>query len=202
MSGWSGFIATIDGHGWRLIAAGGLVAAPWRNGLGVTREIAGRVGADGGLLWQIGLADLRQDADFSYFPHCDRLFTPVEGDPPPALSIAGGAFRACPLLVPFAFPGDVATTSRIGSPGRAFNVVWDRRSFRGAVEVGRLGAGDAVVVRFEGEVVIHCLEGRVAVAGELLGSGDSVVGRGVGEPGAAAEDSLVIVAGVRANGVK
>lgn len=66
-----------------------LVAAPWANGGGITREIAALRGA-GGILWRISLADVDAEGPFSVFAGLRRILTVIEGagmvleDPGPA----------------------------------------------------------------------------------------------------------------------
>jgi environmental stress-induced protein Ves len=183
--------------GWTLIPATSLVAAPWRNGLGTSRDIAKQPGpTPDSLGWTVSIADLQHDAPFSDYPHGDRIFTPIAGDPPPQLAFSGGPFEPCPLLIPKPFPGDVPTLSRIPAPGRAFNVIIDRRHYRASVAVPSLAAGDSVHTPAAAHVLVHCLSGRLAIAGELLGPGDSILGTGPGTPGAAAEDGIAIVVGI------
>ncbi len=177
--------------GWLLIPGASLVAAPWPNGLGVSRDIVRRPG------WTVSIADLEQDAEFSEYPGADRIFTPIEGDPPPALSFEYGPFVPCPLLVPTPFPGDVPTRSRISTPGRAFNVIVDRRTTRAEVQVLQLEAGDPVPAPDAPHVLLHCLRGRLAAVGELLGPGDSLLGAGPAAPGAAAEEGIALVVAIR-----
>ena len=184
--------------GWTLISAATLVATPWRNGLGTSRDITGHAGPNGGLGWLVSVAELERDAAFSHYPHGDRVFTPIAGDPPPQLAFDGGAFEPCPLLVPKRFPGDVPTLSHIPAPGRAFNVFVDRRYFAADVVVQRLEAGDRVVAPAASHALLYCLSGRIAAAGELLGPGDSLLGAGPAVPGAAAEDSIALVAAISA----
>lgn len=176
---------------WTLIPATSLVAAPWRNGHGTSRDIAH---GDG---WTVSIAELDHDAPFSHYPHTDRIFTPIAGDPPPQLAFEGRAFEPCPLLVPKHFPGDIETTSRIPSPGRAFNALVDRRRFTVDVQVLRLAAGDPIHVPDAGVIVLHCLAGRIAAVGELLAAGDSIRGVGPADPAAAAEDSVAVLVAIR-----
>jgi environmental stress-induced protein Ves len=185
--------------GWTLIPATSLVAAPWRNKLGTSRDIVKQPGpTPDSLGWTISIADLERDAVFSDYPNGDRIFTPIAGDPPPELAFSGGAFEACPLLVPKRFPGDMPTLSRIPAPGRAFNVIVDRRHYRASVAVLRLAAGDSVAAPAALHVVVHCLNGRLAIAGEVVGHGDSILGTGPGMPGTAAENGVAIVVGINA----
>ena len=183
---------------WTLIPAASLVETRWRNGLGTTRDVHTALGPDGRLRWQVSIANLVQDAPFSFFEHGDRIFTPIEGDPPPELAFHGGAFEACPLLVPKHFSGEWPTLSRIPAPGKAFNAIVDRRFYAVAVQVLRLEAGDPVEAPDAPHVVLHCLTGRIAAVGDLLGPGDSLLGAGPATPGAMAEDGVVIVVAIHA----
>ena len=179
---------------WVQIPAATLVEAPWRNGLGVSRDIVRRPG------WTISVAELERDAPFSVYPGMDRIFTPIAGLSPPQLAFDGGAFEPCPLLVPKPFPGDVPTLSRIPAPGRAFNVIVERDVAQARVTVLHLAAGDALEAPDAPHVLLYCVSGGLAVAGELLGPGDSILGAGPARPGAAAADGVAIVVEIRAAG--
>jgi len=56
-----------------------LSVVPWRNGGGVTREVA--VGGSGGqdFNWRISIADVNVPGPFSTFPGVDRIITLVDG---------------------------------------------------------------------------------------------------------------------------
>lgn len=179
--------------GWRLIRGSSLVTARWRNGLGTSREIAGETGAEGVPLWQVSIADLEQDAPFSHYPHCDRVFTPIAGEVPPELAFHGGPFEPCPLLVPRRFPGDVPTLSRVPAPGRAFNAIVDRRVFGVEVVPVLLAAGTPFQVPAGVHMVVHCVSGGVVLGNWVLAAGDSVLGGGGGAVGAAVGAAVVLV---------
>ncbi len=182
---------------WTVICGNSLQKVPWRNGHGTSRNIVTRLGRDGALLWQVAIADLVHDAPFSSYPHCDRIFTPVAGDPPVQLSFHDSPFEPCPLLRPLAFPGDWPTRCRVPAPGQAFNAICDRRHYAIAVEVLRLGAGDPVVAPDAPDVVVHCLQGELAAAGERVLAGDTLLGPGPATPGAAAADTTAILVAIR-----
>ena len=73
-----------------------LKAHPWRNGGGVTRELASHPAAaaaqerpgGAGWDWRVSIADVSKAGDFSAFPGMDRVLTVVEAAPwsgtPPA----------------------------------------------------------------------------------------------------------------------
>lgn len=180
---------------WTVLRGSGLQPVPWRNGHGTARMILTRLGRNGALLWQVGLAELEGDAPFSRYPGCERVFIPMSGATP-ELSFADGPWERCELLEPRRFSGEVATSMRIGAPGRAFNLIADRNHGRADAQVLRLEAGDPVPAPDAEEVVIHCVAGEVSTAGDLLEAGDSLLGPGPASPAAAATDALVIVAAI------
>lgn len=185
---------------WTVIRGDSLQRTPWRNGRGTSRNVVTRLGRDGSLLWQVGIADLLEDAPFSHYPHCDRVFTPIAGDSPVELSIDGGPFTPCPLLAPKRFAGELGTRCRVPAPGRAFNAIVDRRQHAVDVAVLQLEAGDPLEAPHAPEVVVHCVAGELAASGEMLGPGDSLLGPGPASPGAAASDATVIVVAIRRAG--
>ena len=170
---------------WRRVLAADLVAAPWRNGLGISREVAAERHADGSLCWQVGIAELAGDAPFSDYRGIDRVFTVLEGGI--ALAIDGAPLLGCPPLHPVRFRGESLVTCRVSAPGRAFNVFVDRRQHRAEVAVASVPAGEACVAG----TVVHCVSGRLLLAGAMLGAGDSAVG--CGGAWAAVEDAVAIL---------
>jgi len=53
-------------------------AMAWKNGQGMTREIAREPG-DGDFLWRLSIAEVAASGDFSLFPGYDRTITLIEG---------------------------------------------------------------------------------------------------------------------------
>ncbi|WP_035845339.1 HutD/Ves family protein [Kitasatospora azatica] len=92
-------------------------AVPWRNGGGVTREVAS---AD---LWRVSLAEIATDGPFSVFPGLWRVLTVVAG-PGVELTVADAPPVTVEPLRPFAFPGDAPTSARLlGGPVTALNLM-------------------------------------------------------------------------------
>jgi environmental stress-induced protein Ves len=153
-----------------------LVAVPWRNGQGMTRDVATQLGPDGALLWQVSIAELVRDTSFSDYAGYDRIFTPVRGEGI-ALSLDGGAFLPCPLLAPFAFRGEASVECRLGgSPGRAFNVIAARGRCQAQVQVLRLAVGERIEPPAEGAGLLHCWSGALAVEEAEVQAGDTLIG--------------------------
>lgn len=96
---------------------------PWKNGGGVTRELAVHK-ANGRMVWRLSLADITRDGAFSAFPGLARIHCIVEGAGH-VLSNAETRLEAG-LLEPLAFDGGLALDCRLRSGAcKAFNVIFD-----------------------------------------------------------------------------
>jgi environmental stress-induced protein Ves len=81
---------------------------PWKNGLGITREVISRPASDksGGFDWRISLATVGASGQFSVFAGIDRTIAVLEGD---GMQLTVDGRREPPLLVesmPFVFSGE------------------------------------------------------------------------------------------------
>ncbi|GAA1258544.1 HutD family protein [Kitasatospora nipponensis] len=123
----------------RQLPAADRTAAPWRNGGGVTREVA--AAPDGS--WRVSLAEVAADGPFSVFPGLDRVLTVVDG-PGLELTVGDRPPIAVHPLRPFAFPGDLPTTGRLlpsppAGPVTALNLM-TRHGHPATVEMPTTGA--------------------------------------------------------------
>ncbi|WUH09590.1 HutD family protein [Streptomyces sp. NBC_00366] len=156
-----------------LFPAAERTAVPWKNGGGITREIAVRPeGADmDDFDWRVSLAEVGADGPFSAFPDVDRTLTVVEGAGMD-LTVGGERRLVDARHVPQDFRGDVPTDCRLlRGPVVNLNVMWRRSGARRAPTVavvrGRLPlAGDTLVV---------VLDGTAEVAGRSLARYDAVL---------------------------
>ncbi len=159
----------------RVLWAAGYVEQPWKNGGGVTREIAlGPTGA--GLAnfdWRVSLADVSEFGPFSTFPGVDRTLTVLDGQ----LRLAFG--EAAPITLtsgspPLTFPADVVCH---GFPvdGRALDLNVMVRRARYQAHVERLEGGDW---RPAGRIALLVALGPVELAGDVgewrLGRHDAI----------------------------
>ncbi len=98
---------------------------PWKNGKGVTVELA-RADRTGALLWRLSMATVAEDGPFSVFPGIERNLTVLTG---PGFRLVGdGLALDCLPLQPVAFAGDVPVRAE-GSGGQVstdFNVMTAR----------------------------------------------------------------------------
>ena len=102
----------------QIIRFADLKAEPWRNGGGVTRQLASRPsaaggedGQDGSWDWRVSIADVTRAGDFSPFPGMERLLTVIEGDL--LLLTVGGAEHPVEKYRPFRFDGGAATAGAL-----------------------------------------------------------------------------------------
>ncbi|WP_405781597.1 HutD family protein [Streptomyces sp. NBC_00859] len=161
----------------RILRAAGRAAAPWKNGGGVTREIA--AGPEGAgmdtFAWRVSLAEVGRDGPFSVFPEVTRVLTVVDGAGMD-LTVGAGAVRADERFVPHRFAGDVATHGRLlDGPVVNFNVMYREALTDALTSVvrGRLTVG----VPPDATVLIVALDGTAVLpdAGFTLGRQDAAV---------------------------
>jgi environmental stress-induced protein Ves len=171
-----------------------LQAVPWKNGLGVTREIA--VEPEGATMddftWRVSIADVDTASPFSRFPGIDRTIVLLEGDGF-TMRLDGESEHALTTpCVPFAFAGEAAVDVALaGGATRDFNLMVRRGVARGAVDVMH---GPATLTLGGDIAVVYLARGEASVAGpttQLVQPGDSV--RGVSEITLAAGATALLV---------
>jgi environmental stress-induced protein Ves len=116
----------------RILRAADRLATPWKNGGGVTREVAAfPPGSDfDGFEWRISIASVHADGPFSYLPGIDRRLAVLNGRL--ALSISDQAPRELTADAPIIeLAGEQATHARLlAGPVTDLNVMTRRGRFR------------------------------------------------------------------------
>ncbi|MDZ4091538.1 MAG: HutD family protein [Arthrobacter sp.] len=152
-----------------------LKAHPWRNGGGVTRELASHPAAaspkDGpgalGWDWRVSIADVSKAGDFSAFPGMDRVLTVLEGEL--LLLSVDGAEHPLEKYRPFRFSGEAAAAGALPTGDiRDLNVITRRGVFKGYTSIIELSKKRAHPV-FEGQFGI-LLQGQAAVTPGTAGA--------------------------------
>ncbi|AGT08183.1 HutD/Ves family protein [Paracoccus aminophilus] len=147
---------------------------PWKNGKGITIEIA--IHPEGASTddfdWRLSTASVATDGPFSVFPGIDRSLSVLEGDGI-LLAVEGlGETELRQDTAPFSFPADAPTSARlIGSEITDLNAM----SRRGRVthRLTRHEIAGEISLPVSGETcLIFCGTGRVEVAGTALGKLD------------------------------
>lgn len=156
----------------RKLEADALRVVPWKNGGGVTTEIAAGppLSDDQDWSWRVSIADVPATGPFSLFPGIDRVIAVVQGGGMD-LRFEDGRMVALELDQPVAFDGSVAVDGILREdPIRDFNVMADRRHFHAGLEIvkgardvsRRIGAGAVLLIHFlDGEGSVEAGEGGV-----------------------------------------
>ena len=144
----------------------------WRNGMGVSWDIASDPAAGADFGWRLATARIDGDVPFSSYPMVDRVFTLIEGDGLD-LAVAGlGTIAVETCFVPQRFPGDAHTFCTLrGGPCRALNLFLARGRWTADVTVHRVGG--AVALSHHGPTLLFALQGRVTIGAEDLNEGDA-----------------------------
>lgn len=169
---------------------------PWKNGLGITREVISRPASDGsgGFDWRISLATVGASGPFSVFAGIDRTIAVLKGD---GMQLTVDGRREPPLLVdspPFAFSGNAEVQADcLGGETLDLNMMSRRGRFvhrMTKIDVSNVQTlsvtGDTVAIVFRDEAVVTIdrlrsdvglgdvlvgLDGPLALAVEPQGSG-------------------------------
>jgi environmental stress-induced protein Ves len=162
----------------RILRAADHRRMPWKNGGGITTEIA--VFPDGAGLdafqWRISMATVAADGPFSLFPGVDRTLSILEGGGI-KLAVEGQPdVTLTPASPPHSFPADrPASAGLLSDPVCDLNVMTRRGLWRHRVE--RLADGERNLSG--GPAVVFCATGPVTVAdgrwSVLLGRHDAAL---------------------------
>lgn len=145
----------------QVLRAADRAASPWKNGGGVTREVASSPAGTGDFDWRVSLADVADGGPFSEFPGIDRIITVVRGEGM-ALTVDGVETIVSERYQPFAFSGDAKTDCRLlGGPLVDFNVMTRRGAVSADVrfvsEQTTL-SGTTLAIVFEGSGILDGVE--------------------------------------------
>lgn len=147
-----------------MIRAASLVPQPWKNGGGMTREIAtGPQGASlDGFAWRLSLADVALDGAFSSFAGVDRTLVLLDGAGM-RLAEAGGAMHVLDRpLATARFAGETKIhATLIDGPTRDFNVMVRRDLACATVEARR---GAHAVECAHDVTFVFCVHGQIDMA--------------------------------------
>ncbi|MDQ7977823.1 HutD family protein [Paraburkholderia sp. SARCC-3016] len=147
-----------------LLRGADLIAAPWKNGGGVTREIAAyphRAGFDT-FIWRVSLADVAQPGPFSSFAGIDRTLVLLSGA---GMLLDEAQGRTHALEQPYdiaRFAGETAIDARlVDGATRDFNLMIRRDAATGDIGVWRDGESHRICAD---TLLLFCGAGSVDVA--------------------------------------
>ncbi|CAB3773730.1 hypothetical protein GQ57_31695 [Burkholderia sp. MSh2] len=146
-----------------LIRAADLVASPWKNGGGVTREIGAFPpgAALDAFAWRVSVADVGTAGPFSRFDGVDRTLVLLSGA---GMTLAAEDGTRHVLDAPLSradFAGETAIDATLHEGAtRDFNLMTRRSAARGTLDVWRAGAHR---IERADTVLLYCATGAVGV---------------------------------------
>lgn len=160
-----------------------LRSEPWRNGGGVTRELASHPKAasaqDGAWDWRVSIADVSKAGDFSAFPGMERVLTVIDGEL--LLLTVDGAEHPLEKYRPFRFSGDAEAHGALPTGDiRDLNVITRTGSFKGFTSIIELSKKRAHPV-FAGQLAV-LLQGQATVAAGAAEADGDEAAQAPGEP--------------------
>jgi environmental stress-induced protein Ves len=151
-----------------------LKAVPWKNGLGITREIAveppGATMDD--FLWRVSIADVDTASPFSVFPGIERTIVLLEGDGFTMMLDGEREHALTTACEPFAFAGEAHVDVRLaGGATRDFNLMVRRGNASGRIDVvhGPVTMDDLTIA------LLHIAHGEATIDGEACAQGDTAI---------------------------
>lgn len=152
-----------------ILRAAARKALPWKNGGGVTREIATfPPGADlDSIGWRASLADVSDAGPFSTFAGIDRHLAVLEGRLELAVDDLYASVTLTPDSPPFAFPGDrPAYGIPLDGLVRNLNLMVRRARFQ--VEMSRIGPTRPGRLTSETSLIVAIAASEITIGGETL----------------------------------
>jgi uncharacterized protein len=164
----------------RVVRGAALKAAPWKNGGGVTREIAAYpVGASlDTFVWRVSVADVERSGPFSQFPGIDRKLVLLAGSGMHLAQARGATHALMEPLAVAAFDGEAAVDAQlVDGATRDFNLMVRRDRSDATLEIWpgaharrcTLAADAALVFCARGSIDVH-LDGAAPGRGSALSS--------------------------------
>ncbi|QSN63645.1 HutD family protein (plasmid) [Caballeronia sp. M1242] len=148
-----------------IIPGASLIAVPWKNGGGITREIAaGPPGASlDAFAWRLSVADVSSDGAFSAFTGVDRALVLLDGAGMLLAEAGGREHRLDEPLAMARFAGETPIhASLIDGPTRDFNVMVRRDRARMSVSVRRAGRHE--LAQEHESTFAYCASGSLNIA--------------------------------------
>jgi uncharacterized protein len=164
----------------RLIAQDNFVEGRWRNGKGVSWEIASHK-PEGAVdfHWRFAKARIDSDVPFSIYPGVDRVFMQLSGNGLDLEFEGGHVLAVHESNVPHAFACDVPLNCKLrDGPCFDLNLFTARGVYQGEASVLKLNGMESIDLSGV-EAVFFALEGLVVLSGQggavLLQMGDAAV---------------------------
>lgn len=158
----------------KLIPADAMRRMPWKNGGGITTEIA--IAPSGATLdnfdWRISTAQVDAAGPFSRFAGIDRTLAVIAGGRLTMHRAEGETVTVAPGEAPVRFPGEVDIHATLDAPLSDFNVMTRRGTWAHHAEGIALAAGErrALPCAYPGmQWLVYCVRGALVVDGVDVG---------------------------------
>jgi environmental stress-induced protein Ves len=156
----------------RIIRSSEFVEGRWRNGMGVSWDIASWPPDADDFGWRLAIARIDGDVPFSHYPEVDRVFTLIEGQGLDLEFEGRPTLHVESLFVPHPYPCDVPTFCRLRiGPCRALNLFLRRGQWRADVDILSSNAE----IAHPGPILMFALAGTSRVDGAELMQGDAAM---------------------------
>jgi len=134
---------------------------PWKNGKGITREVAKSCG-DNGLIWRLSLAYMTKNGHFSNFPNLSRILTVTIGFGVSLIDTSTNAKVLAPLHKPTLFSGDQSIEAQlINGPIQNFNVIYDPTKTKSNVRILKGPESNKLSPGNGENLAVYCLSGTL-----------------------------------------
>lgn len=146
---------------WQFVDTAQVPPSAWRNGGGVTRELAAWPGPQD-WSWRISVAEVTASGPFSRFEGVQRWFAVLDGDGV-RLQLCGGENVLTPASEPFCFDGAQAVDCRLlGRATRDLNLMVRSDSMRS--RMSRSKGSRRLVAPAAGVIAVYAAAGPVTLA--------------------------------------
>lgn len=147
----------------RFISAAELLPQPWKNGGGITRQLAiyPEHATQDDFIWRVSAAELTQPGAFSIWPDIDRILILTGGESIQLTRTETGQQQRLMRGERLYFAGETSIEAELSDgPARDFNLMLRRKQAHGCVDMRR--TAQKLPLR-PGDTLLHCTDGRFTV---------------------------------------
>jgi uncharacterized protein len=137
----------------------------WKNGGGITTEIARSPAAGDSFDWRISIAEIAQDGDFSIFPEVDRELMLLDGGGVELLIGSDAPVALTQRYQKHVFPGEAPVSCRLlDGPTRDFNVMARRGRVRAELLARPVVGAQLLFPARNTCWLVHVTQGQIGVS--------------------------------------
>ena len=148
---------------------------PWKNGGGITHEIALTEGPNG-FAWRLSIAEVASSGPFSKFDGKERILTVIEGN---GIDLVSSDQKLSARKIhPVAFSGETDIDGQlIDGPIRDFNLIFDPGTVAATVKIVE-NSETPIPLNQNQNVAVHAVEGAATISGEKIAQSDTLIASG------------------------